>query len=397
MTLAPPSSLPRSRTTERGRAPRFPAGGSPYPVAFDARSEPPASTPPIATPYHRLPRTLPRWAWWRMLLALVVAAAIWFAAQTALIFAVLAGQGGASLEALEDLLNRMLALDAVDLPAMLLGLGSLALMLPSLLVGLWLLGLRPSGVLSSVRYRLRWGLLWWCVPWAVLALVVSLGVSLALLPLAGEELAPVWTPWNKLAPALVLIVLLVPFQAAAEEYVFRGALVQALGSWLPRASWATAVVAAVATLAFVAGHGYEVWGLADVGIFGLAALWLTLRTGGLEAAIALHVVNNVLVFALLATGALGSTAQSASGGDLVGLLLSAVTTIAYCWIVGARVRRRGLATHSPWQEQGGTAPLALPVPIGGPGGLAPQAVVLASPGPIDLDPPRYPEQPPRQR
>ena len=40
---------------------------------------------------------------------------------------------------------------------------------------------------------------------------------------------------------------------------------------------------------------------ADRVFFGLVAAWLVIRTGGLESAIALHVVGNVLGFTLLTT------------------------------------------------------------------------------------------------
>jgi membrane protease YdiL (CAAX protease family) len=98
-----------------------------------------------------------------------------------------------------------------------------------------------------------------------------------------------------------MIVLLVPFQAAAEEYVFRGWLLQAIGSCTLEArsrilakvfgtAWPAILLSA---LPFMAGHAYTDWGILDVGAFAVAAGWVTVKTGGLEAAIALHVVNNL--------------------------------------------------------------------------------------------------------
>ena len=99
----------------------------------------------------------------------------------------------------------------------------------------------------------------------------------------------------------LVILLLVPFQAAAEEYVFRGILMQSLGAWV---RWAPLAIV-LPTVLFAFGHIYDIWGLLDVAAFGLAAAWITWRTGGLEAGIVMHTVNNVVLFLLLASGVLG--------------------------------------------------------------------------------------------
>lgn len=264
--------------------------------------------------------------------------------------------------AVADWLNDLLTLDAGRPLDLAITLGSLAVMVPSALLGYRLAGLRPAGLISSVRARLRWRWLWACLPWGFLTILVALGIGLALDLAAGERLAPVWTPWPTLAASLVVIVLLVPFQAAAEEYVFRGVLVQALGSWLPQRAWAGVIVVLVPTGLFVLGHGYGLWGLADVGAFGLAAMWLVLRTGGLEAAIALHVANNVTIFAVQATGLFGPTTQDPDGGSLLGVLLTVVTSIGYCWVVEVLARRSGIARTSPWPQRRAGSGLPVPVP-----------------------------------
>jgi len=122
-----------------------------------------------------------------------------------------------------------------------------------------------------------------------------------------------WPGWEAFWPALLVIVLLVPFQAAAEEYIFRGWLLQAIGSWTFETrggllakvfgtAWPAILLSA---LPFIAGHAYTDWGILDIGAFAVAAGWVTVQTGGLEAAIALHVVNNMV-----------SMAFSSAEGDL---------------------------------------------------------------------------------
>jgi hypothetical protein len=96
----------------------------------------------------------------------------------------------------------------------------------------------------------------------------------------------------------VVVLLLVPVQAAAEEYIFRGYLMQSIGRWLRHPAFAILLPVPL----FVLGHGYDLLGQIGVGLFAVAAGWLTWRTGGLEAAIALHVVNNLSAFLLSLVG-----------------------------------------------------------------------------------------------
>ena len=173
------------------------------------------------------------------------------------------------------------------------------------------------------------------------------------------------TPLATFLPALAVILLPVPFQAAAEEYVFRGIMVQSLASWLPRRPWARLIVVVVPTAAFVASHGYGRWGLLDVGVFALTALWVTLRTGGLEAAIALHVVNNIVAFGFLASGLAGTTKNEADQGSLAGLLISIFTSIGFAWVVAALAKRGGVQRTSTWPQRGKVAPLSAPMPTPG--------------------------------
>lgn len=366
-------------------SPRFPAGST-YTVPHPARGA--EFEPAAATPYDRLPRTL-RWAWWRPLVGLAVFGVLALIGSMAVVVGALAllvaqGQVDPSPEGLLEWQSSLLQIDATDPVVLVLSLASIAIWLPAVAGGLWAAGLRPLGHVSSVVLRLRWSWMLRCTVVALATLAVSFALSLGLGAAAGDAVTPVWTPWQQLLVPLLVILLLVPFQAAAEEYVFRGLLVQALGSWLPRGPWSRVVVVVVPTIAFVLSHGYGLWGLMDVGVFALAAMWVTLRTGGLEAAIALHVVNNVVVFTMLATGALGTTVNGAEGGSLAGVVITAITSIGFCWVVDVLARRQGIARTSSWPER--AVPAALPVPLPHPAagwtGAAPTASLTSSGAPL---------------
>lgn len=343
-------------------SPQFPPGST-YAVPEARRGE--TFAPAASTPYDRLPRTL-RWAWWRPLLALGVGLAVCVLGSMlvvggGMLAMYLAGELTSEAD-VDALLERMLTLDATDTFVLAISLGSIAIWLVAVPIALRVAGMRPKGHISSVALRLRWSWMGLCALVAVLALVVNFGLSLGLGAVVGDAVSPEWTPWSRLWLPLLVVLLLVPFQAAAEEYVFRGFLVQALGSWLPRGIWPRVVVVVVPSLAFVFSHGYGLWGLLDVGVFAATAMWLTLRTGGLEAAIALHVVNNVVVFGILASGALGTTVNGASEGSLAGLLITAISSIGFAWAVESLARRRGIARYSTWPQRETAAPLAIVLP-----------------------------------
>lgn len=165
-------------------------------------------------------------------------------------------------------------------------------LIPAVFIGVRLARGRPTGTILSVTGRLRWDRLWRATLVALPFYLVFLAVNLVLEP----PVDPVFDARAWLLLGLVL--LLTPLQAAAEEIAFRGLLGQMVGAWLRHPLWAILLPIPL----FVIGHDYSAAGLLDVGVFALCVGVLAWRTGGLEAPIAVHVVNNV---SLLALGAFG--------------------------------------------------------------------------------------------
>ncbi|QEO10266.1 CPBP family intramembrane glutamic endopeptidase [Protaetiibacter larvae] len=303
---------------------------------------------PAATPYHRLFRTSAGYAWWRPLaaagllvvftgVASVVLAVLWMAA--ALI------SGDVDLEILRSPAALTAHLTDVSNPLSLLFLlANLAVLLPLVPLSLLCVGLRPLGMRHSVAFRVRWRWMLACVVPALVVTLVSIGVSFVP-ALFGQPLpAPVPVEAGRLVVLLILVVLLAPLQSAAEEYIFRGLAMQAIGAWV-RPVWVAIVVS---TVIFTAGHvQYELWGMLSVAVMGAGFAIVTWRTGGLEAAIALHVINNVLSLGLLTTGLLGTTQMSSEGSTPLTPLLQAVFTAGYLLWVDRLAARRGLVRQRP--------------------------------------------------
>jgi hypothetical protein len=96
---------------------------------------------------------------------------------------------------------------------------------------------------------------------------------------------------------LVMVVVLTPFQAAGEEFLFRGWIMQNIGSYFARPVVGLVVSLVVSTVVFAIAHSSpDPWILGTIGCLAVASGLAAWRTGGLEAGIVLHAVNNLLTF-----------------------------------------------------------------------------------------------------
>jgi membrane protease YdiL (CAAX protease family) len=242
--------------------------------------------------------------------------------------------------------------DLVDLsdptPA---GLAYLNLVLASAIPVTWLLtrvlhGLRPRW-LSSVAPRLRWAYFAVCLGLSVVALAASIGVSL-LLP---DQVSGVTGDLNAFTSTtrdfLLAIVLLTPLQAAGEEYAFRGYLLQAFGGFAwrlgERTSAAFAVVASSTLFAFAHGIGQDVPIFFDRLAFGLVAGTLVFVTGGLEAGIAMHVLNNFVAYGLALAFSDMASALEPTHGSWWSIPVTLTQSLVY--LVLATLAARWLRLH----------------------------------------------------
>lgn len=289
-------------------------------------------TPPGAPP-HDEPQTYLRlmlardWAWWRPVLGLLLFSVLYAVAAIIVVLAVL-------VTGVVPVAN---LLDLIDPGVLLMTNLSLIVAIP-IVWACWAVahGLRP-GWSSSVVGRLRWRLLrpltWRALATLGVGVLLTIGISVVADGggLTGPDSSYVWL--------LVVVLLTTPLQSAAEEYVFRGYLSQAVAGWI-RSERAGAVTAAVLTaVLFSAAHAPpDVLTFLDRFVFGLAASAVTWLTGGLEAAIVLHAVNNVVVF--LVAGLLGdgvATSVVPTGVGLLVTLLDVLVMGLYVWLV-ARAR-----------------------------------------------------------
>nr|WP_218910506.1 CPBP family intramembrane glutamic endopeptidase [Nocardioides thalensis] len=205
-------------------------------------------------------------------------------------------------------------------------------------------GLRP-GWLASVVGRVRWRWLVVCLGLSLVALVATIVVSMFFPQQPGAEVSGELNDWSARTRDFVLvIVLLTPLQAAGEEFAFRGYLTQAFGG-LVGGRLAAPVAVAVPALLFALAHGAQSAPVfVDRLAFGLVAGALTILTGGLEAGIAMHVLNNWTAFGLaLAFGDLDAS-LTPDGGTWWTLPGTLTQSFVFLGLVLWSARRRGVET-----------------------------------------------------
>lgn len=229
----------------------------------------------------------PRYKWWKPIIALVIGVSLFFLLRYGLFYAI--GRTGRYLfpEHIEAILPLLNGGNILQHPlALAIFLLPFAVILLTLAFVVRFIEGRKFGTLTSVKGRMRWGLLGRAFILASLLWVPFWALGF----FVGRPMANL----SLFIPQFIILLLMIPIQSGIEEYVCRGWIQQTLGSWKAPA-WLALLIS---TVLFILPHTqYGPIGWTSVGVMGLCMGWLTIRTGGLEAAIALHVVNNYLSFA----------------------------------------------------------------------------------------------------
>ncbi len=347
----PPTMPPPVAPGQGGNYPGAAYPGPGYGTAVLASAYP-AHPHPVPTPYHQMLRTW-TYAWWKPVLGLGVLGLGFLAVQVlvAIAFVILAAsRPGSMLDNLGSLAN----LDDVGPTFLLL----LNLSLGAMILVCWMSirvvhRMRPRW-LTSVAPKMRWRFFWSCVGVSVVALAAQLAVSLVV-PLAGDSsLSPELNQFTATTVALAFIVLFTtPLQAAGEEYLFRGYLLQVAGSLLKFNTTRAAEIVSkwgailLTSSLFAAAHGAQNFPLFfDRFAFGFIAGWLIIRTGGLEAGIAMHILNNFFALgAALLFGDIGSS-LNVSEASWWNIPVTLTQAGVYAVLVVLLARRTGVQSHT---------------------------------------------------
>ena len=87
---------------------------------------------------------------------------------------------------------------------------------------------------------------------------------------------------------LITSLILIPLQCIAEEYVYRGLIMQTFGSWFK----IPVLAILLQSIIFTVSHGYNSLGLIEIFVSGIIFGFLTWKTNGIEVSSAIHTANN---------------------------------------------------------------------------------------------------------
>jgi membrane protease YdiL (CAAX protease family) len=288
------------------------------------------AVPVESAEYHASYRT-PALRWWQPLLALGLFVAGWGAAVLAAAIGAVVYElaiGGATVEQLGE---------GAQTPALFLANNvGVAMAIPVAVAVQWIVFRQRPGWLFSVEGRLRWHLLTRFLLIAAVAHLAVLGVWLAT---SGppDDLGVRPETWFLLAT----VVLTTPLQAGGEEVAFRGLATRAVGAWFGDERLGLVVSTAATALVFTVVHGSaEAWLVVFYLSLAVAASLLTWRAGGLEAAIALHVVVNLTTMLFVPFLGLEAAADPERGEvqAVAQVLAILLTSAAFVW----HARRAGI-------------------------------------------------------
>ncbi|HEY3337185.1 MAG TPA: type II CAAX endopeptidase family protein [Propionicimonas sp.] len=330
-----------------GQAPHEwqPNGMWAVPPQQQAQPVKPSALPVVQREYHEFFRA-PRFRWWRPVLAIAMFVATWFLATLLIsIPPILIDVGSGRLD------MAALARGELKLTPLLFLANNLGLAVAIPLAGLtaWaVFGQRPRWM-SSIAGRFRWGLFWRFVAVAVPILLASVGVEILL---GG----PPQLVWNADSWFLIISILLTtPLQAAGEEYGTRGLLARSIGSWFGSARVGLVVATVITSVVFMLLHGAgDPWLNGYYFTVGVACSILVWKTGGLEAAIALHVVNNLIGEVTIPFGGLEgmfNREAGAAGPEILVQVFFTLALVAALLVVARRLRIPQSAAPAAVQQE----------------------------------------------
>lgn len=281
--------------------------------------------------------------WWRVLLGLAAGTIVVVILSIAVVFPFLALDTSGVIIGSLDLGNDIDMTDPLIFSMMML---SLIIFIPAALIAA-LLGFRYRlGYLFSVEGRIRWA---WLGKTYTVTLIFFGVIYLGLALFEGTTFHPAENIWL----IVILVLILTPLQSAAEEIVFRGLVMQVIGTWFPRPPVTVVLSTVVSAVLFSLAHGSLDPGiLVQLAGFAAFCIYLTWKTGGLEAAIAFHAGNNVSIFLIEAfegqTSSIITEDTTATAGVTVFSLVIGVFLVALLTWMFTKTGRSN--THDPMQR-----------------------------------------------
>ena len=271
--------------------------------------------------YATFPREFVSYRWWKPLIVGLLTFIFMLVLQIGVTLAAVIASNDPSM--LDDLGSGYDSMNPFTGPGAIGELGPIAVMLPALALAVLIVRDRPFSSLSSSRGGWNWKTFAKCIGVAIPIYLVALSIDVLVFPNGGADGIVRFT-----LVGVIVCTIITPFQCVAEEYVFRGFILQTVGSWtkLP------ALGIAVSAIAFAAGHPYNTIGVVSILINGLIWGYVVWKTKGLEASSAVHIVNNLSGFYLAGLGIESLTSEIDPASFAIALIIDIVYAVAVLYL-----------------------------------------------------------------
>ena len=240
--------------------------------------------------YITYPRNFASYHWFKPILVFILFFVIYLIF-TFILLVVMGAVAEDSFDVLRAVSGGYDNLDVATLQGGLISIGTVALMLPALALASRIVKDRPYSSYSSARGG-------WNYKIFFLSLLVALiiyGIKYAI-AFAIEGFTPIDNHFT--IAGLIFLTIVGPIQCVAEEYAFRGWLMQTVGSWFRLPILAIIIQVVI----FIAMHPYNIKGRIAVGVSAFIFAICAWAGRGIEVSSGLHVVNNMFSFYISGLG-----------------------------------------------------------------------------------------------
>ncbi|WP_296789333.1 CPBP family intramembrane glutamic endopeptidase [uncultured Methanobrevibacter sp.] len=230
--------------------------------------------------YITIGREFENYKWHKPLVTIILSAVIFFILTFVLgaIFQLAFGDISAGLSDSYESLNTLG-------PASLFSYLILVITIPAIYLASKIVKDRPFSSYASSLGGWRWKLYFKCMA-VPLVIYVIFNIASSLTDGSAINI-------QQISPLMfIAFAITIPLQCIAEEYLFRGLIMQSFGSWFNIPILAIIIQA----LAFGATHSYNSIGVVTIILGGVVYGLLAWKTNGIEASSALHTINNLTVF-----------------------------------------------------------------------------------------------------
>ncbi|MCL2482914.1 MAG: CPBP family glutamic-type intramembrane protease [Propionibacteriaceae bacterium] len=329
------SSYPGPAPQYPGPAPQYPGSAPQYPGGYGSSGKP--NPVKLFTPTQLKDSMrffqVPARKWWWGLICLAVFLVLFYGMQVA----VGVGVGLARPPWTDALLH------GITTPATFL-LNNLVIagVIPVAIVVSWLFYRQGFGWLSSVVGRFRWK--WMLIPLGIFVAGYVVETVIEIILTGPTDYGLHDLQFKSYTWFMIIAILLTtPFQCAGEEFMARGLLPRLVTAIIPFRWVGLALSALIPSAFFMYLHdAQDPWLNANYFCVALLMWWLAYRTGGIEASIALHIVNNIFsewTLPFTDFSGLMDRSDGSSGPQVFAYLLVQLLLVVLVDIIA---RRRGL-------------------------------------------------------